>query len=131
MEGITIIDDPVLSGLVCPYCGKPSVLIDSREVYGRSYGLMRMCRDCDAYVGCHKGTDIAMGRLANKELRVAKKEAHSAFDALWKSGMMGRKEAYAFLSEAMGIEKDRCHIGMFDTGQCREAARIAIKKRLE
>ena len=31
--------------------------------------MIYICKPCDAYVGVHKGTDKALGRLANKELR--------------------------------------------------------------
>ena len=42
----------ILSGKICPYCGKESELIDSTEIYnGKSYGKMYICRPCDAYVG--------------------------------------------------------------------------------
>lgn len=42
--------------VVCPYCGELAELIDSKEIYSRSYGKAWICRTCDAYVGCHKGT---------------------------------------------------------------------------
>ena len=66
----------ILAGKICPYCGKETELIDSAEVYqGVSYGWMYICRPCDAYVGCYKGTTKALGRLANAELRKYKHEA--------------------------------------------------------
>ncbi len=63
------------------------------------------------------GTD-PLGRLANAELRLEKRKAHAAFDPLWKSGQMTRRDAYAWLSEATGIDADRCHIGMMDVSDC-------------
>ena len=68
--------DEIIAGKICPYCGKPTEYVDSSIIYGRSYGMIYLCRDCRAYVGVHKGTDQALGRLANAELREAKKEAH-------------------------------------------------------
>lgn len=69
----------IITGKVCPYCGNTTDLIDSAEIYGGvSYGMIYICRDCNAYVGCHSGTSIAKGRLANAELRAAKKK-HIAF----------------------------------------------------
>lgn len=39
----------------CPYCGERAEFVDSAEVYhGQSYGLIYLCRPCDAYVGCHE-----------------------------------------------------------------------------
>ena len=71
----------IFTGKICPYCGKETELIDSAEVYhGVSYGWMYICRPCDAYVGCYKGTKKALGRLANAELRKYKHEAHGVFD---------------------------------------------------
>ncbi|MBO7256277.1 MAG: hypothetical protein J6V04_03005 [Bacteroidales bacterium] len=49
----------ILTGKICPYCGKDSELIDSSEIYGTSYGPMYICRDCDAYVGCYTGKNFA------------------------------------------------------------------------
>lgn len=68
--------DEIFTGKICPYCGKPTEFVDSSVIYGRSYGMIYLCRDCRAYVGVHKGTNQALGRLANAELRDAKKEAH-------------------------------------------------------
>ncbi|MFB5268120.1 zinc-finger-containing protein [Paenibacillus enshidis] len=38
-----------------------------------------------AYVGVHDGTDIPLGRLANRELRELKKQCHALFDPVWKN----------------------------------------------
>mgnify|MGYP001573516870 CR=1 FL=1 len=109
----------------CPYCGERAKLTDSAHVYGgRSYGLIWDCRPCDAYVGVHKGTSVALGRLANAELRRLKIKAHAAFDPLWKSGKMKRTDAYSLLAERMNIAKRNCHVGMFDEAQCRLAISV-------
>ena len=113
----------------CPYCGKRAEFVDSAEVYhGRSYGMIYLCRPCDAYVGCHgngKG-DSPKGRLANAELRRWKIAAHNAFDPLWKYGpFRGRRNAaYAWLAEQMGLPKEQTHIGMFDVAQCQQVIQI-------
>jgi hypothetical protein len=71
-------------------------------------------------VGTHKNSKEhkPLGRLANAELRAAKKRAHAAFDPLWKSGHMKRGSAYAWLSDTLGIDKKDAHIGMFDVERC-------------
>ncbi len=113
----------------CPYCGKRAEFVDSAEIYhGRSYGMIYLCRPCDAYVGCHgngKG-DAPKGRLANAELRRWKIAAHNAFDPLWKYGSFrGRRNAaYAWLAEQMGLPKEQTHIGMFDVAQCQQVIQI-------
>ena len=112
---------------VCPYCGAVSILTDSKVVYGKSYGMIYLCRNypkCDAYVGVHKRTNEPLGRLANPELRHWKKAAHSAFDKVWESGRMSRAEAYKWLSDKLRIDPGECHIGMFDVGVCKSVVSV-------
>jgi hypothetical protein len=106
----------------CPYCGGEVVCKDSSIIYGTSYGKVWICSNwpkCDAYVGCQKGTEKPLGRLANPELRYWKKQAHDKFDRLWKGGVMNRSRAYTWLSRTLNIPLDECHIGMFDIDQCK------------
>lgn len=84
VHDVFVTDDPVLSGRICPYCGQPTILTDSAEIYnGKSFGPIYLCRPCGAFVGCHKGTTTALGRVADAPLREAKKAAHDAFDRVW------------------------------------------------
>lgn len=80
----------------------PTEYKNSIEVYGVDYGMIYYCPQCGAYVGVHKGTDRAKGRLANAELRRCKIEAHRYFDELYKRGLMRRREAYKWLSDQTG-----------------------------
>jgi hypothetical protein len=107
----------------CPYCGDPAVLTSSTEVYqGRDFGLIWLCRPCQAWVGVHRNSPKAapLGRLANLSLRRAKMKAHAAFDPLWKADKAfgSRRQAYEWLSDAMGLPYSQTHIGMFDESQC-------------
>ncbi|MEN6487272.1 MAG: DUF3268 family zinc-finger domain-containing protein [Smithella sp.] len=115
--------------IICPYCGREAEYRDSKIIYGRSYGMIYICRPCDAYVGVHKGTDKPLGRLANKELRYWKTAAHDAFDPLWRSGRMKRNEAYKWLAERMGLSKKETHIGMFDIAECKTVIKICENER--
>ena len=117
----------IVSGQICPYCGRKTVLTDSAEIYGRSYGLIYLCRPCRAYVGCHKGTTRALGRLANEELRVAKHQAHEAMDRLWKEKIIPRSEAYRWLAIELEIDPDYAHIGMLDADQCHKSVEVFTK----
>lgn len=117
----------------CDYCGRRAEFVDSKVIYGKSYGMIYLCR-CRpgyAYVGVHKGTDRPLGRLADMELRELKKQAHAAFDPLWKEGRFKghRKAAYAWLSEQMGLPQEKTHIGMFDTAQCERVVQICQEER--
>jgi hypothetical protein len=118
----------VLYGRVCPYCGEPTQHCDSVAVYGRSYGMMYRCVPCGAWVGCHKGSPRnALGRLADKDLRVWKRLAHARFDALWKLKPGSRPDAYRWLAGEMGLPEDRTHIGMFNVAQCKRVVEICDK----
>lgn len=116
-----------MADVICPYCHKPAELVDSIEIYGRSYGMAYLCRPCGAYVGCHKGTDKPLGRLANAELRKWKMRAHAAFDWLWKGGFMNRTKAYAWLASELNIPKEKCHIGMMDIDMCQKVIAASLK----
>lgn len=124
--------EAIRKGQICPYCGQESQYVDSEIVYGdRSYGMIYLCAPCAAYVGVHKGTDRALGRLANSELRAWKQKAHRQFDWLWKMKMKkgftkkeSRLAAYKWLSEQMGLPIHLTHIGMMDVDQCKQVVDI-------
>jgi len=120
--------------VTCPYCGKEAALTDSKEIYGTSYGMIWLCRPCDAYVGVHANSKKhkPLGRLANRELREWKKRAHAAFDPLWRRKMQrdgvkkheARGAGYTWLAKQLGISKAHCHIGMFDVEMCKRVIEI-------
>lgn len=118
---------------ICPYCGQLSKFLPSSEgIYSKDYGPVYACMPCRAWVGCHHGTRTALGRLANKELRIAKMRAHAAFDPLWKKRTdnkhlkkhKSRAKAYSWLSETLGIPSEHCHIGMFDVEVCKRVIEV-------
>ncbi|KZX00100.1 hypothetical protein JL49_13495 [Pseudoalteromonas luteoviolacea] len=121
MEGITPI---------CGYCGRFSKKVSGREIYPHRPDLFKKtfytCQNCDAYVGCHKGTDKPMGRLANAQLRTEKSNAHRTFDQLWRNGHMKRQDAYKWLAKKLGVNGKDCHIGMFDVETCKKVVRISL-----
>ena len=113
----------------CDYCGGPTEFVDSAEVYRRSYGMIYLCRSCNAWVGVHKGSSAPLGRLADKTLRCWKMAAHEAFDPIWKRGKMHRNEAYTWLAVKMGIPRKRAHIAMFDVAQCKQVIEICKERK--
>lgn len=119
--------------LLCAYCQKPTKLVGGDVIYPHRPDLadkkFYRCAPCEAYVGCHKGTETPLGRVANAELRKAKMDAHGAFDPLWKEDGMSRKEAYVWLREAMGLSEDECHIGLMDVEACLKVIRLCDRKR--
>ena len=119
----------VYSGRICPYCCTLTNLVDSSIIYNdESYGMIYMCPICSSYVGCYKHTHKALGRLANKELREAKKKAHHYLDQLWKPHSFKRPLIYSWLSEKLGIPKEFTHIGMSDILQCERIVELSISK---
>jgi hypothetical protein len=100
--------------------------------------MIYYCAPCQAWVGVHKGTNKALGRLANAELREWKKEAHKYFDPLWQAKIkqgytktQARRRAYKWLSQQMGIPVKETHIGMFDVDQCKQVVEICKRYYLE
>lgn len=97
------------------------------KLVGVDYGMIYYCPQCGAYVGVHKGTDRAKGRLANAELRRCKIEAHRYFDELYKRGLMKRREAYKWLSDQLGLPPEYTHIGMFNPETCAKVVDVSKK----
>lgn len=83
------------------------------------------CIPCDAFVGCHPGTENPLGSPANKDLRRERSAAHAAFDPIWKEKLLSRKAAYGWLAEKLQIEPKDCHIGHMNTELCRRTVSIS------
>ena len=118
----------IISGKICWYCECPTELVSDKEIYGpdSTYGgkYYRCLKDADHYVGTYSDNETSLGRVANKQLRVWKRNGHNAFDPLWKSKerkFLSQKLAYQWLSEVMGLDISLTHFGMFTEEQCREA----------
>ena len=73
---------------------------------------------CDAYVGVHAGTLRPKGSLANGDLRHKRIEAHRLFDAIWKNGIMSRKDAYRWIQDIFSLSDAQAHIGQFSDYRC-------------
>lgn len=126
---------------ICDYCGASAERVTGREVYPHlpdlAGNVIYRCLPCGASVGCHHGTDRPLGRLANAALRRAKRDAHAAFDPLWKAKMRrdvcskkkARGAGYAWLAEQLGIDQSRCHIGMMDEETCRRVVEVCSRWR--
>ena len=125
-----------MSAPVCPYCRAPAKLVTGAEAYPQRSDLATVrvwiCRPCGARVGCHPGTDVPLGTLADAELRRARAEAHDAFDVRWarkgprvrQGWTMTRTDAYLWLAKQLGLGYADCHIGSFDLATCRRVVEI-------
>lgn len=110
---------------ICRYCGGIIKLVPAQAVYGGSAQRLGMtdehiyqCQNCNARVGCHKGTTRPLGNVANEVLRLKRMETHRIFDAHWKRRHMTRTEAYRWLAEELCLPKGHAHIGGFEMDQC-------------
>ena len=111
----------------CNYCGQKAEWVENKEIYGRNYGssyMIWLCRDCNAYIGCHKNSQVPKGKvLAKKDLREARMKAHAIIDPLWQSGKYKRRTVYLRLKEAFGEE---VHVGATTTPEeCEEIIKTA------
>ena len=124
---------------ICPYCNKESKYVNSSIIYGKDYGMLYLCEDCNAYCGVHKGTNIPLGTLANRILRDLRKKAHSYFDRFYKeklidqiykkkSDLSRRNKSYLWLSLQLNLPLNETHIGMFDEDRCKDVIRICSDK---
>jgi len=104
----------------CLYCGAEDILHTTNDfLYGRKFYtkgncLIYVCVICKASVGTHPDGETPLGRLADKELKELKKEAHALFDPHWEPDRKKRDRAYKKLAEKMGIPARQCHFGWFD-----------------
>lgn len=114
------INDALPAPDTCRYCGEDVELVNNAIFYGgRSYGwpLAYACSCCGARVGCHPGTTVPLGTLADKPTMAARRAAHAAFDPLWQNkGPGSRSRAYRALSKAMG--RKASHISWMDIEEC-------------
>jgi hypothetical protein len=126
--------DPLKIDIICPYCLLIAVLTTGAEIYVNSPDLAKKyfyrCAPCDAYVGCHPDSVRPLGRLANKELRWWKMEAHRAFDPKWvrKIHKVGkgkaRRNAYKWLAGKLDMDVKDCHIGRMDIEMCKKVVEV-------
>ena len=121
--------------VICDYCQTTAALVGGDVIYSHRPDLYQkkfwLCAPCDAYVGTHKNspTHEPLGRLANKELRMWKGNAHTVFDPMWLEKKMKRTEAYVWLADALGIHPKDCHIGMFDVAMCKRVIEVVKNER--
>jgi len=114
----------------CPYCGEPAMLKTGADLFPNRPIIARKkfytCEPCDARVGCHDETEVALGTMANPELRRARRKAHQLMDALIGALSMrttmkkyqARGKVYEMISHKMSLPVEKCHVGSFDLTQC-------------
>ena len=116
---------------ICKYCGGIVRLIPASAVYGDAtqrlglaHEFVYQCQNCNARVGCQKGTTRPLGDVANEVLRLKRMETHRVFDTFWKRRHMTRSNAYKWLSEQLDIPREEVHIGGFEMDTCEKLIRL-------
>ena len=112
----------------CLECGGVGKLVTGKAIYPHRPDLYAkrfyLCA-CGAYCGCHPGSIVPLGHPCGPETRAARQAAHAAFDPLWKKGgPMSRLEAYKWLAQELGIDREICHIGMMAAERARRVVAI-------
>lgn len=120
---LTKLQKQMIRGLICPYCKKQTQYAQG------DYGMIYLCKPCDAYCGVHKNSNRSLGRLAKADLRQCRQEAHKHFDVIWAQGQIKRKELYKELAEYLQLPSKYCHIAMFSISTCQKVTEWA-KQRL-
>ena len=114
------------NGHYCFYCRGLCDFVDSKEVYRESYGMIYICRPCQAWVNTHNNSsDHSLGFVAKKPLRALRNLAHKWFDPLWEKKVSQgtkRKQAQSLARQWMAgflnIAIEEAHIGMCTEEQC-------------
>ena len=120
------------NGSHCSYCGKPTELIDSGRVYQQSHGLLLICFQCSAWVGCMPNSDQSLGMVAKeglRKLRIKTNELISPLVTLKATGSNKKRNAAQalfrnWLAEKLGINPLECHVAMMGTDRCKQVIGI-------
>jgi hypothetical protein len=112
-------------------CGRSTRKTFGTEIYPHRRDLAQkqyyICF-CGNYTGCHQGTWIPLGIPADASTRMARVEAHEAFNRLYINGLCTKTDAYTWLAEHFKLPKRRAHIGHFDIDMCREVIKFSRLK---
>lgn len=120
----------------CSLCGGGRIeKITDTTLYGYPLAagirFFYRCMDCGAYVGCHPGTDNALGLFADVDMRKLRMRCHEQFDPIWRCGMMTRRGAYKTLANLMGIDWRHCHFSRFSKDELERALSLIAQMRRE
>lgn len=119
----------------CVECGKLGKLVSGAAIYPQRpdlHGKAFYLCECGAYVGCHDGTAMPLGKPAGPATRRARMAAHDAFDPLWRRKAAStdrahgkaRVKAYKWLAEQLGTPSGETHIGWMTEAEARQVVEI-------
>lgn len=125
------VNNPLPIPCECRYCKGEVVLVPNEQVYGKPYGnwpYMYICISCEAYVGLHPHTDLPLGTMADKPLRMARKIHKKFFQQLLETWDKSRGQLYKWLADQMEIDSKQCHWSLFELADCAKAGDICRKQ---
>lgn len=113
----------------CAECPERGTLVMGTDIYPHRPDLHHKkfyrCV-CGAYVGTHAESGLPLGTMAGPLTRMARQNAHAAFDPIWKEGYMKRGEAYARMEKILGT-LGTAHIGNLSCAMANKFAEAASK----
>ena len=112
--------------LECPECGARLRLKRSR------WGIFYGCEDywfrgCSFSVSA-KDTGEPTTIPEDRKTVLARRRAQEAFDSLWQSGVMDRREAFSWMCGALGVERKNALISQFDSNTCNKLIMLIANK---
>lgn len=122
----------IAATLTCPECGASMVLRAARQgrFAGRPFYGCATFPLCRAAHGAHPDGK-PLGIPGDAATKAARCRAHDAFDLIWKTGMMSRKGAYAWMRWRLGLADEEGHIGRFDVATCERLLTVLATLRLD
>lgn len=109
---------------VCNVCGG-KVKFNRCDKSKSKSGFVYYCTKCYAWVGTSpREPKVALGELANKDIRRMRVELHKWFDKLWKN-RNERKECYDRLAKELG--KQECHFSQMDMSELEKSLSLVKK----
>lgn len=116
----------------CSKCGAKAALMDRQELntHTATKGKVWVCWNHEQLltVGAHEGSGKPLGTLADGLTRKLRRQAHKAFDLIWKGANYGYSRDGAYFSGAAWLGLKELHIGECNADQCRRL--IAWAKNL-
>lgn len=115
---------------VCNVCGSHNVVYTGNDmIYGKKYGngWCYLCTDCYSFVGTHKNApEIALGILADKDLRDLRKKCHTESERLYKPdlkiGRTKRRTAlYFILGQWLKMSTEQMHFAKMEKADLEDA----------